>query len=118
MKLAGGRRANDLVCRSWARWDVVGVRPELRRMILEGALTPTDHPNVIDLGCGSGANAVFLATHGFQVAAVDVLPVGLRTTERGGLQIGVTLSERWGRRVLWLRALRQGPPVVRVVWRV
>jgi SAM-dependent methyltransferase len=89
MKLTGGRRAYDLAYRSWAPWDVVGVRPELQRMVLEGALTPTDHPNVIDLGCGSGANAVFLATHGFQVTAVDFSPVGLRKAERRALQVGV-----------------------------
>jgi SAM-dependent methyltransferase len=89
MKLSGGRRAYDLAYRSWAPWDVVGVRPELQHMVEEGSLTPTGHPNVIDLGCGSGANTVFLAAHGFQVTAVDFSPVALRKAERRAVQAGV-----------------------------
>jgi SAM-dependent methyltransferase len=89
MKLAGGRRAYDLAYRLWAPWDVVGVRPELRRMVEDGALSPAHYPNVIDLGCGSGANAVFLATHGFQVTAVDFSATGLRKAERRAVQEGV-----------------------------
>ncbi len=89
MKLSLGRRAYDLAYRLWAPWDVVGVRPELQRMIEEGALTPTDHPKVIDLGCGSGANSAFLAEHGFQVTAVDFSPAGLRKAERRAVQAGV-----------------------------
>jgi SAM-dependent methyltransferase len=82
-------RFYDLAYRLWAPWDVVGVRPELQRMVEDGALTPANHPDVIDLGCGSGANAVFLATHGFQVTAVDFSPAGLRKAERRAVQAGV-----------------------------
>ena len=89
MKLAGGRRAYDLAYRLWAPWDVVGVRPELQRMVEDGALSPANSPNVIDLGCGSGANAVFLATHGFRVTAVDFSPTGLRKAELRAVQAGV-----------------------------
>lgn len=89
MKISLGRRAYDLAYRLWAPWDVVGVRPELQRMVEEGALTPTDHPNVVDLGCGSGANTVFLAAHGFQVTAVDFSAVGLRKAERQAVRAGV-----------------------------
>jgi SAM-dependent methyltransferase len=66
-----GRRAYDLMYRLWAPWDVVGVRPELRRLVEDGTLTPATHPRAIDLGCGTGANAVFLADRGFDVTAVD-----------------------------------------------
>jgi ubiquinone/menaquinone biosynthesis C-methylase UbiE len=89
VKVSFGRRAYDLAYRLWAPWDVVGIRPELQRMVEEGALTPTDHPNVIDLGCGSGANSVFLAAHGFQVTAVDFSPAGLHKAERRAVQAGV-----------------------------
>ena len=82
-------RFYDLAYRVWAPWDAVGVRPELRRMVEDGALSPATHPNVIDLGCGSGANAVFLTTQGFQVTAVDFSPTGLRKAERRAVQAGV-----------------------------
>ena len=84
-----GSRFYDLAYRLWAPWDAVGVRPELQRMVEDGALTPANHPNVIDLGCGSGANAVFLATHGFDITAVDFSPTGLRKAERRAEQAGV-----------------------------
>lgn len=82
-------RFYDLAYRLWAPWEVVGVRPELQRMVEDGSLSPANHPNVIDLGCGSGANAVFLATHGFQVTAVDFSATGLRKAERRAVQAGV-----------------------------
>lgn len=31
----------------------------------------------LDLACGDGRNAIFLASHGFQVTAVDISPVGI-----------------------------------------
>jgi hypothetical protein len=42
--------------RSWAPWDRVGVRPQLRRLVEAGEVTPGTHPRAIDLGCGTGAN--------------------------------------------------------------
>lgn len=89
MKLTGGRRAYDLAYRSWAPWDAVGVRPELQRMVDSGAVNPIDHPKVLDLGCGSGSNTVFLAAQGHQVTAVDFSPVGLRKAEQRAARTGV-----------------------------
>jgi SAM-dependent methyltransferase len=89
VKLSFGRHAYDLAYRVWAPWEVVGVRPELQRMVEGGVLRPTEHPNVIDLGCGSGANSVFLAAHGFEVTAVDFSRAGLRKAHRRAVQAGV-----------------------------
>jgi len=36
----------------------------------------------IDLGCGSGANSIFLAEHGFEVVGVDFSPVAIRKAQR------------------------------------
>ena len=72
-----GRRAYDLMYRMWVPWDAVGVRPELRRLVEDGSLTPSTHPRALDLGCGTGANAVFLADRGFDVTAVDFSTVAL-----------------------------------------
>jgi SAM-dependent methyltransferase len=84
-----GSRLYDLAYRVWAPWDVVGVRPELQRLVEDGALNPAHHPNVIDLGCGSGANAVFLAAHDFQVTAVDFSATGLRKAQHRAVQADV-----------------------------
>jgi SAM-dependent methyltransferase len=89
VKLSGGRRAYDLAYRLWAPWDSVGVRPELQRMVEDGVLTPSEHLRVIDLGCGSGANTVFLAERGHKVTAVDFSRVGLRKAERRAVRAGV-----------------------------
>jgi cyclopropane fatty-acyl-phospholipid synthase-like methyltransferase len=46
-------------------------RSELVEMVQTGDLLPG---RAIDLGCGEGDNAIFLAEHGFQVTAVDFAP--------------------------------------------
>jgi 2-polyprenyl-3-methyl-5-hydroxy-6-metoxy-1,4-benzoquinol methylase len=43
-------------------------RSELVRLVESGDLLPG---RAIDLGCGEGDNAIFLAQHGFQVTAAD-----------------------------------------------
>ena len=52
-------------------WDR-GVGPELRGLV-ESLLTPANlgGDRAIDLGCGTGANSLFLAEHGFTVTGVD-----------------------------------------------
>lgn len=55
-------------------WDVGRPSPELVRLI-EERIVPRG--SVIDLGCGTGADAVFLAKRGFDVTAVDVSPIAI-----------------------------------------
>lgn len=66
-------------------WDSGRVDRELQRLIESG---DTDAPNVgtraIDLGCGTGINAVYLAEQGFEVTAVDLAPQAL---ERAQLRV-------------------------------
>jgi SAM-dependent methyltransferase len=52
-------------------WDK-GVGPELRELV-QSRLTPSNlgGNRAIDLGCGTGANSIFLAEHGFTVIGVD-----------------------------------------------
>jgi len=52
---------------SRAPWDV-GPREPLVRLVESGELEPG---RAIDLGCGTGSNAVFLAQNGFDVTGVD-----------------------------------------------
>ena len=54
-------------------WEL-GPREELVDLVTRRRLRPG---RVLDLGCGSGANAVFLARHGFEVVGVDFAPAAL-----------------------------------------
>lgn len=85
-----GRRLYDLMYRSWAPWDRVGVRDELRAFLDEGVVSPTRHPRAVDLGCGTGANVVFLAEQGFETWGVDFSRVALDQAEQRARTAGVS----------------------------
>jgi 2-polyprenyl-3-methyl-5-hydroxy-6-metoxy-1,4-benzoquinol methylase len=57
---------------AWYRWSKppwdMGPRSELVELVTSGRIKPC---RAIDLGCGTGSNAVFLAENGFQVTGVD-----------------------------------------------
>lgn len=71
-------RVYDAFYRWWAPWDSAGVRDDLRSLLDTGTVSPTTHPRAIDLGCGTGANVVYLATEGFEAWGVDFSEVALR----------------------------------------
>lgn len=48
--------------------------------------------NALDLGCGPGRNAIWLAQHGYQVTGVDNSAVGLRQAQERAGKAGVTLQ--------------------------
>lgn len=68
----------DAMYRVGAPWEG-SARPELVQLVESGRLRPC---RAIDLGCGSGANAIFLAEHGFDVVGVDFSPVAIRKAIR------------------------------------
>lgn len=61
-----------------APWEG-SARSELVQLVESGRLRPC---RAIDLGCGSGANAIYLADHGFDVVGVDFSPVAIRKAIR------------------------------------
>ena len=67
-------------------------RSELVQLVESGRLEPC---RAVDLGCGSGANAVFLAEHGFEVTGVDFAASALEKAER--------LAGAHGVRVRWVQ---------------
>lgn len=73
-----GARLYDWLYRFWAPWDKVGVRSDLISFLDAYGVTPSTHPRVIDLGCGTGANVVHLADLGFEAHGVDFSPVAIR----------------------------------------
>jgi SAM-dependent methyltransferase len=81
----------DLLYRWRAPWEG-GARLELTTLVEQGRLTPvTLAPGrAVDLGCGSGANAVFLAQAGFEVVGIDFSPVALGKARRAAEAAGVS----------------------------
>jgi SAM-dependent methyltransferase len=80
-------------------WDTGRPSSELVQAVEEGTLKPC---RVVELGCGTGTNAIFLASKGFDVTAIDIAPTALRLAEEKAGKAGV--------RVRWLLADVLLPP--------
>jgi len=65
--------------RDKARWDT-GITPPEVVAFIEGAGRPTPG-RALDLGCGTGTNALYLARHGWDVIGVDFSPLAIRRAE-------------------------------------
>jgi methyl halide transferase len=80
-------------------WDTGQPSAELRRVIAEEKIAPCA---ALELGCGTGTNAVWLAQQGFTVTAVDISPLAIEQAWRRAADAGVA--------VRWLTAdLLEGP---------
>lgn len=75
-------RAYDWMYRIWAPWDSIGVRRSLRTLVETGVIHPGAYPRTIDLGCGTGANVVYLAKQGFESHGVDFSEVAIAKARR------------------------------------
>ena len=64
-------------------------RSTLVEMVQTGGLPPG---RAIDLGCGEGDNAIFLAEHGFQVTAVDFAPSAIAKAKAKARDAGVDVD--------------------------
>lgn len=71
-------RIYDLLYSIWAPWDRVGIRDDLRSFLDDYQIAPRRYPRAIDLGCGTGANVVYLAQQGFDAVGVDFSRVAIR----------------------------------------
>ncbi|MEW5990370.1 MAG: methyltransferase domain-containing protein [Chloroflexota bacterium] len=78
---------------AWYRWGsppwIGPPRPELVRLVDDGALAPG---RAIDLGCGVGDNAIFLARRGFEVTAVDFAPSAVARARANAREAGVAVD--------------------------
>ena len=74
-------------------WDAGVPSGELRRVVEQGIVRPGP---AVDLGCGSGTDAIYLASKGFDVTAIDIAPTALSQAREK--------AERAGVKVRWLLA--------------
>jgi methyl halide transferase len=70
-------------------WDSGLASRELRRLLDETAI---ELGRALELGCGSGTNAVFLAERGFAVTAVDLSPRAIERAKRRAADAGVAIE--------------------------
>ncbi len=67
-------------------------RPNLRLVELAADLTPG---TALDVGCGEGADAMWLAERGWQVTGADVSVVALERAERHAAEAGLADRTSW-----------------------
>jgi SAM-dependent methyltransferase len=67
-------------------WDTGRPSAELARVAAEEKLAPC---RAIELGCGTGTNAVWLASQGFDVTGVDVSPLAIERARQRAVAAGV-----------------------------
>jgi methyl halide transferase len=71
-------------------WDISRPSDELQKAVNAGTIRSS---RVVDLCCGSGTDAVYLASHGFDVTAIDIAPTALVQARQKALKAAV--SVRW-----------------------
>lgn len=67
-------------------WDTGQPSSEVLRVVRENTIQPC---RVLDLGCGTGTNSVWLAQQGFEVTGVDVAPLAVEQAEARAQAAGV-----------------------------
>ncbi len=71
-----------------APWDI-GAREELVALVDSGRIKPC---RTIDLGCGTGANAIYLAQKGFEVTGVDFAEAAIDKAKTRALEADVQVE--------------------------
>jgi 2-polyprenyl-3-methyl-5-hydroxy-6-metoxy-1,4-benzoquinol methylase len=69
-------------------WETGSPSSELQRVIAQEHVTPC---RVVDLGCGSGINALWLAQQGFEVTGIDVSSLALEQARRRAAAANVAI---------------------------
>jgi|SRR5579884_1696396 len=59
-----------------------GTEPASYVRLLHGKIPTFSGMNILDIGCGEGKNAVFLATQGARVDAIDISPLAISNGRR------------------------------------
>lgn len=71
-------------------WDTGVTPPEVIRLVQSGDLMPG---RAVDLGCGTGLNAIYLVRHGWEVTGVDGAAAAIRRARRRVEREAAALSQ-------------------------
>jgi cyclopropane fatty-acyl-phospholipid synthase-like methyltransferase len=74
-------------------WDTAVTPPELVELVEGGGLPPGQ---VLDLGCGTGTNCIYLARHDWEVVGVDFSILAIRRARRKARRARVDCQFSWG----------------------
>jgi cyclopropane fatty-acyl-phospholipid synthase-like methyltransferase len=72
-------------------WDTGVTPPEVVAFVQR-----TPPGRALDLGCGTGTNAIYLARHGWQVTGIDFVGKAIQQAQRKAGQAGVAVDFRVG----------------------
>lgn len=72
-------------------WDSGEPSTELQRVLERHLIEPSD---ALEIGCGTGTNAVFLARRGFKVTAVDISSLAIDQARKRASEAGVDVDFR------------------------
>lgn len=72
-------------------WDTQTPSRELQRLLDQLEVQPG---RTLEIGCGTGTNAVYLAQRGFDVTAVDIAPLAVEQAAAKAAQAGVHVDCR------------------------
>ena len=75
-----------------APWDITEPQPEI--VALEDA--GTFGPRVLDVGCGTGQTALFLASRGHDVVGIDAVPDAIEAAKSRAVERGLDICFRAG----------------------
>ncbi|MGC3969617.1 MAG: class I SAM-dependent methyltransferase [Pirellulales bacterium] len=70
-------------------WDSGLVDPALKAVIESKAVSPC---KTLEVGCGTGTNAVYLAKAGFEVTAADFAPLAIEKARRKAAEAGAAIE--------------------------
>jgi 2-polyprenyl-3-methyl-5-hydroxy-6-metoxy-1,4-benzoquinol methylase len=68
-------------------WDTQVTPPEVMEFIRK-----TSPGKALDLGCGTGTNAITLASHGWKATGIDFVPKAIRTARRKAAKAGLDID--------------------------
>ncbi|MBD3407876.1 MAG: methyltransferase domain-containing protein [Candidatus Lokiarchaeota archaeon] len=74
-------------------WDVGHPQFAIVELVFNNELRPG---KVLDLGCGTGQNTIFLAENGFDAIGVDISPEAISLARENAKEIGVSVGFRVG----------------------
>ena len=93
---------SDYQGKSPALWDIGRPADELQKVVAGGKIGKC---RVVDMCCGSGTDAIYLANQGFDVTAIDVAPTALGQAEKKANEANA--------HVQWILADILAPPELR-----
>ncbi|OYQ38272.1 hypothetical protein CHU92_05840 [Flavobacterium cyanobacteriorum] len=64
---------------NFAEWDVSAAQPDLVKLVNSGRLPGK---RVLDIGCGLGDNAIYMATEGYDVTGIDYVTSGIKVARK------------------------------------